>query len=83
MKKCLIIGLAIISIVVSCTKKPLTLDDQTSMKTLLKASDEEITELVKKEAEEYTEFSGEDINVDYILRDKEGQAIVVKVSTTK
>ena len=66
MKKCLIIGLAIIAIVVSCTKKPLTLDDQTSMKTLLKASDEEITELVKKEAEEYTEFSGEDINVDYI-----------------
>lgn len=83
MKKCLIIGLAIIASVVSCKKKPLTLDDQTSMKTLLKASDEEITELVKKKAEEYTEFSGEDINVDYILRDKEGQAIVVKVSTTK
>lgn len=83
MKKWLIIGLATIAIIVSCTKKPLTLDDQTSMKTLLKASDEEITELVKKEVEKNTEFSGEDIKVDYILRDKEGQAIVVKVSTTK
>lgn len=83
MKKWLIVGLATIAIIVSCTKKPLTLDDQTSMKTLLKASDEEITELVKKEAEKNTEFSGEDIKVDYILRDKEGQAIVVKVSTTK
>ena len=36
----------------SCTKKPLTLDKETSMKTLLKASDSEITELIKKEAKE-------------------------------
>ena len=36
----------------SCAKKPLTLDKDTPMKTLLKASDEEITELIVKEAKE-------------------------------
>lgn len=38
---------AVSMIFVSCEKKPLTLGNETSMKVLLKASDKEITELVK------------------------------------
>lgn len=68
---------------VSCAKKPLTLDDETSMKALLNASDAEITELVVKEAKEKANLSDEEIEVEYILRDKESQAIAVKVRTSK
>ena len=50
--KLLPIFFILITLFVSCSKKPLTLDNETSMKTLLKASDAEITELIKKEANE-------------------------------
>ncbi len=63
----------------SCEKKPLTLDDETSMKTLLKASDKEITELVIKEAKEKGNISEEKLEVEYILRDEKSQAIAVKL----
>lgn len=63
----------------SCSKKPLTLDKETSMKTLLKASDDEITELVIKEATEKGNLSEENIDVEYILRDEKSQAIAVKL----
>lgn len=63
----------------SCTKKPLSLDKETSMKTLLKASDSEITELVKKEAKEKGNISEDQLDVEYILRDEKTQAIVVKL----
>lgn len=81
MKNCikfLISAFVISAIFTSCTKKPLTLDDSTSMKTLLKASDKEITELVIQEASQKAGVSAEKINVEYIYRDKENQAIVVK-----
>lgn len=68
---------------VSCAKKPLTLDDETSMKTLLNASDKEITDLVIKEASEKQNLSSEDISVEYILRDKKNQAIVVKIKNNQ
>lgn len=63
----------------SCTKKPLTLDKETSMKTLLKASDSEIMELVKKEAKEKGNIPEEQLDVEYILRDEKSQAIAVKL----
>lgn len=63
----------------SCEKKPLALDDETSMKTLLKASDKEITELVIKEAKEKGNISEEKLEVEYILRDEKSQAIAVKL----
>ena len=63
----------------SCAKKPLTLDDETSMKTLLKASDKDITELVLKEAAEKGNIPEEKLNVEYILRDEKSQAIAVKL----
>ena len=66
-------------IFISCEKKPLTLDENTSMKTLLKASDKEITDLVISEAKKMANISSEDLTVDYILRDTENQAIAVKV----
>ena len=50
--KLLPIFFILVTLFVSCSKKPLTLDNETSMKTLLKASDAEITELIKKEANE-------------------------------
>ena len=40
--KFLTICFAVSTLAVSCAKKPLTLDNNTSMKTLLKANDEEI-----------------------------------------
>ena len=43
---------AVSTLAVSCAKKPLTLDNNTSMKTLLKANDEKIKELIVKEATE-------------------------------
>jgi alpha-D-ribose 1-methylphosphonate 5-triphosphate synthase subunit PhnI len=70
-------------LVAGCSKKPLTLDENTSMKTLLKASDEEITELVMKEVAEKMKLSADDVSVEYILRDKDSQALAVKVSKKK
>ena len=64
---------------VGCSKKPLTLDENTSMKTLLRASDKEITELVMREIEEKMDMSSEDVSVEYILRDNDSQALAVKV----
>ena len=70
-------------ILFSCTKKPLTLDSETSMKTLLKASDKEITELVVKEAAEKGNIAEDRLNVEYILRDEKSQAIAVKLNINK
>jgi alpha-D-ribose 1-methylphosphonate 5-triphosphate synthase subunit PhnI len=67
-------------LVVGCSKRPLTLDENTSMKDLLRASDEEITELVMREISEKMDLSAEDVSVEYILRDKDSQALAVKVS---
>lgn len=77
--KFLTICLAASTIVVSCTKKPLTLDDSTSMKTLLKANDKEIKELIVKEAKEKANISEENIDVEYILRDEKTQVIATKI----
>lgn len=77
--KFLTICFAVSTIAVSCTKKPLTLDDSTSMKTLLKANDEEIKELIVKEAKEKANISEEDIDVEYILRDEKTQVIATKI----
>jgi len=82
MKKSFVILSAAVALsvaLVSCKKKPLTLDESTPMKALLKASDEEITELVKKEAAEKANFDSENLDIEYILRDEENQAIVVKM----
>ena len=79
---CATIGFVAAVLAVSCAKKPLTLDENTSMKTLLKASDEEIKELVLKEAAEKANVPTENISVEYILRDEKSQAIAVKVKTT-
>ena len=76
--KFIIITLALSALIVSCAKKPLTLDENTPMKALLKASDKEITDLVIKEAVEKGNLNAEDISVEYILRDEKNQAIVVK-----
>jgi len=45
MKTIFAILIGITLLLVGCSKKSLTLDENTSMKALLKASDEEITEL--------------------------------------
>jgi hypothetical protein len=67
-----------------CSKQPLTLDENTSMKTLLRASDEEITELVIREVAEKLDLPAEEVSVQYsvkyILRDKDSQALAVKIS---
>lgn len=76
--KLIIITFAMSALIVSCAKKPLTLDENTPMKALLKASDKEITDLVIKEAVEKGNLNAEDISVEYILRDEKSQAIVVK-----
>jgi alpha-D-ribose 1-methylphosphonate 5-triphosphate synthase subunit PhnI len=67
-------------LVVGCSKQPLTLDENTSMKDLLRASDKEITELVMREVSEKMDLSAEDVSVEYILRDKDSQALAVKIS---
>ena len=64
---------------VGCSKQPLTLDETTSMKTLLRASDKEITELVMKEIEDKMDMSPEDVSIEYIIRDNNSQALAVKV----
>ena len=58
--KILMVSFILGTVFSSCLKKPLTLDKDTSMKTLLKASDAEITELIKKEAVEKGNISEED-----------------------
>ena len=63
----------------SCAKKPLTLDTETPMKALLKASDQELTKLIIKEAKEKGNIPEENLEVEYILRDDESQAIAVKL----
>lgn len=77
--KLLAISFVSVILFVSCTKKPLTLDDETSMKTLLKASDSEVTELIMKEAAEKGNIPEEDLEVEYILRDEKNQAMAVKL----
>ena len=57
----------------------LTLDENTSMRDLLIASDKEITELIIREIEEKMNMSSEDVSVEYILRDNDSQAMAVKV----
>ncbi len=81
MKHCieiLALSLAMTMITVSCTKKPLTLDKEISMKTLLNASDKEIKELVVKEASEKANIEADKLEIEYVLRDKENQSIVIK-----
>ena len=63
----------------SCTKKPLTFDSETSIKTLLNASDEDLAELAIKEAVEKGDLEEEDLSVEYILRDPKSQAIAIKL----
>lgn len=76
-----LLAISFVSVIffVSCEKKPLTLDDETSMKTLLKASDSEVTELIMKEAAEKGNIPEEDLEVEYILRDEKNQAMAVKL----
>jgi hypothetical protein len=66
-----------------CSKQPLTLDESTPMKALLRASDEQITELVINEAVAKTDISAESISVEYILRDAGSQVMVVKLNITQ
>lgn len=73
---------AVSTLAVSCAKKPLPLDNNTSMKTLLKANDEEIKELIVKEATEKANIPEENINVEYILRDEKAQVIATKIKVT-
>lgn len=77
--KLLAISFVSVILFVSCEKKPLTLDDETSMKTLLKASDSEVTELIMKEAAEKGNIPEEDLEEEYILRDEKNQAMAVKL----
>lgn len=81
--KILTIAFVLSPLFFSCSKKPLTLDKETSMKTLLKASDDEITELVIKEATEKGNLPEESIDVAYILRDEKNEAIAVKLKINK
>jgi len=68
-----------LSLLIGCKEKPLTLDESTSMKTLLKASDEQITTLVVDEAVKQMNLSAENISVEYILRDNDSKAMAVKL----
>ncbi len=77
--KFLTICFAVSTLAVSCAKKPLTLDNNTSMKTLLKANDEEIKNLIIKEAKDKANISEENIDVEYILRDEKTQVIATKI----
>ena len=72
--------LTAIFLLVGCTKKPLTLDESTPMKVLLKASDEQIAELVINEAASEMGISADDISIEYILRDKDSQTMAVKLN---
>ena len=79
MKAILGIIIAMSLFAAACSKKPLTLDENTSMRTLLRASDKEITELVMREVEEKLDLSAEDVSVEYIIRDRDSQALAVKI----
>jgi PBP1b-binding outer membrane lipoprotein LpoB len=59
---------------------PLTLDESTPMRALLRASDEQITELVINEVVNGMDISAEDITVEYILRDDDSKAMAVKLN---
>jgi PBP1b-binding outer membrane lipoprotein LpoB len=59
---------------------PLTLDESTPMRALLRASDEQITELIITEAVKGMDIAAEDITVEYILRDNDSQAMAVKLN---
>ena len=83
MKVILGIIISVTLLAVGCSKQPLTLDENTSMRTLLRASDKEITELVMREVEEKMELSAEDVSVEYILRDRDSQALAVKIRITQ
>lgn len=76
--KLLALSLVSLTLFFSCEKQTLTLDEKTSMKTLLKASDNEITELIIEKAKEM-DVSEESVKVEYILRDEKNQAIAVKL----
>jgi alpha-D-ribose 1-methylphosphonate 5-triphosphate synthase subunit PhnI len=80
MRVILVIVMGVTLLMVGCSKQPLTLDENTSMKALLRASDKEITELVLREVAEKMDLSADDVSVEYILRDKDSQALAVKVS---
>jgi uncharacterized lipoprotein YajG len=69
-----------IALMAGCSKQPLTLDESTPMKALLRASDEQITELVINEAVTKMDISAESISVEYILRDKDSQVMAVKLN---
>jgi len=69
-----------ITLMVGCSKKPLTVDENSPMNVLLKASDEQITELVINKAVTEMDISPENISVEYILRDKDSQAMAVKLN---
>lgn len=81
--KLLSITFFVSSLFISCEKKPLTLDENTSMKTLLNASDTEITELALKEAEKTGMIEREQVKIEYIIKDKESNAIAVKMKINK
>lgn len=64
----------------SFSKQPLALDESTPMEVLLEASDKQITELVINEAVKEMNIPPEDISVEYILRDNNSQAMVIKLN---
>ena len=72
--------LTIITLIAACNKQPLTIDENTPMKTLLKASDEQITELAINEAAKEMDISPEDVSVEYILRDNKSQVMAIKLN---
>ncbi|MBQ0051794.1 MAG: hypothetical protein KBT11_07010 [Treponema sp.] len=76
--KFLVVPFFVSLIFISCEKKPLTLDKETPMKALLKASDKEIADLVVREAVGKGKIAEDEISVEYILRDAKTQTIVVK-----
>ena len=76
----IILGILIsVTLMIGCSKKPLTLDESTPMEALLRASDEQITELVVNEVAAEMGISAESISVDYILRDNDSQAMAVRL----
>jgi hypothetical protein len=76
-----ILGILIaITLMAACSKQPLTIDESTPMKALLKASDEQIAELVINEAVKEMDIPPENISVEYILRDNNSQAMAIKLN---
>lgn len=62
----------------ACGKKNVALDENSSMKTLLRANDESITEYAFKEAQKMG-VSSEKISIEYILRDEKNEVVAVKM----